>query len=112
MLGTFITDMNLGIYTAKLDRSRTILATSESIKARYHQYADVEFGDYLNALTRLGSSGQKLAPKRFKHPNPQGGQQQEPGAPLPGRRPDLLPQPGILIRRDVQRRLGPHHQIG
>src|SRR5688500_1494397 len=50
MLGTFITDMNLGIYTAKLDRGRTILATSESIKVRFHQYADVEFGDYLGAL--------------------------------------------------------------
>src|SRR5213075_2577066 len=49
MLGTFITDMNLGIYTAKLDRSRTILATTESIKAGYHRYEDVEFPDYLNA---------------------------------------------------------------
>jgi len=31
MLGTFITDMSMGIYTAKLDRSRTVLATTESI---------------------------------------------------------------------------------
>jgi indolepyruvate decarboxylase len=73
MLGTFITDMNLGIYTAKLDRSRTILATSESIKARFHQYADVEFADYLDALARIGSSGKKLTRKKFKHPNPQSG---------------------------------------
>ena len=29
MLGTFITDMNLGIYTAKLDRRRTVLAKTE-----------------------------------------------------------------------------------
>src|SRR5215213_7744266 len=65
MLGTFITDMNLGIYTAKLDRSRTILATSESVKVKFHQYADVEFPDYLNALSRAS-----LKVKRFKHPNP------------------------------------------
>jgi indolepyruvate decarboxylase len=79
MLGTFITDMNLGIYTAKLDRSRTILATSESIKVRFHQYADVGFEDYLNALggiktsktSHAGSSaGLAVLPKRFKHPNP------------------------------------------
>ena len=86
MLGTFITDMNLGIYTAKLDRARTILATSESIKVRYHQYADVEFADYLNALAGIRSSSSSSSStsktahrastaglvgfKRFKHPNP------------------------------------------
>jgi indolepyruvate decarboxylase len=79
MLGTFITDMNLGIYTAKLDRARTILATSESIKVRYHQYADVEFTDYLESLSKINSYAAKapgrpsagvVKPKRFKHPNP------------------------------------------
>lgn len=79
MLGTFITDMNLGIYTAKLDRSRTILATSESVKVKYHQYADIEFADYLNALAAIrrspktkarGAGAARLGPKRFKHPSP------------------------------------------
>jgi len=70
MLGTFITDMNLGIYTAKLDRSRTILATTESIKAGYHRYEDVEFPDYLNALLTCCSGATAISPKRFKHPNP------------------------------------------
>jgi indolepyruvate decarboxylase len=65
MLGTFITDMNLGIYTAKLDRSRTILATTESIKVAYHQYGDVEFADYLAGLARVS-----MPAKKFKHPNP------------------------------------------
>ena len=31
MLGTFITDMSMGFYTAKLDRSRTVLATTERV---------------------------------------------------------------------------------
>jgi indolepyruvate decarboxylase len=70
MLGTFITDMNLGIYTAKLDRARTILATSESIKVRYHQYADVQFVDYLNTLARGGKEFRAIRTKHFKHPNP------------------------------------------
>jgi indolepyruvate decarboxylase len=87
MLGTFITDMNLGIYTAKLDRSRTILATTESIKVCYHTYEDVEFVDYLNALAAIplqkvkpgrdkrtgvmrDSRGMSIWRKTFKHPNP------------------------------------------
>jgi indolepyruvate decarboxylase len=43
MLGTFISYLTMGIYTAKLDRSRTVLATTESIKVGFHQYQDVEF---------------------------------------------------------------------
>ena len=31
MLGTFITDMSMGFYTAKLDRQRTVLATTERV---------------------------------------------------------------------------------
>jgi indolepyruvate decarboxylase len=68
MLGTFITDMNLGIYTAKLDRKRTVLATTESIKIAFHNYEDVRFEDYLKSLQSL--SGKRLATKKFKHPNP------------------------------------------
>jgi indolepyruvate decarboxylase len=81
MLGTFITDMNLGIYTAKLDRGRTILATTEAIKVCYHHYDDVEFIDYLNAIAELpvakgGAGGAKaekslaIGRKEFKNPNP------------------------------------------
>jgi indolepyruvate decarboxylase len=67
MLGTFITDMNMGIYTAKLERGRTVLATTESIKVRHHTYEDVRFEDYLRALARSASKGSR---KKFKHPNP------------------------------------------
>jgi indolepyruvate decarboxylase len=65
MLGTFITDMNMGIYTAKLDRNRTILATTEAVKVRYHHYDDVAFIDYLDKL-----AGAKLPKKKFRHPKP------------------------------------------
>jgi indolepyruvate decarboxylase len=67
MLGNFITDMSMGIYTAKLDRSRTILATTEQINVCYHRYEDVQFEDYLNELHR---SVKKIKQKTFKHPNP------------------------------------------
>ena len=36
MLGTFMTDINLGIYTARLDPARSISATSEKLSIRYH----------------------------------------------------------------------------
>ncbi|MGH7215082.1 MAG: thiamine pyrophosphate-dependent enzyme, partial [Tepidisphaeraceae bacterium] len=67
MLGTFITDMNMGIYTAKLDRNRTVLATTESIQVCYHKYEDVTFADYLRGLV---SAAGKMSAKRFKHPTP------------------------------------------
>ena len=87
MLGTFITDMSMGIYTAKLDRSRTVLATTESVKIGHHQYVDVDFTDYLRALARTPVHTAKLGRDRkagimrdgplrrfnrkpFKHPNP------------------------------------------
>jgi indolepyruvate decarboxylase len=65
MLGTFITDMNMGIYTAKLERKRTVLATTESIQIAFHRYEEVDFADYLRGLLK-----QKLTRKRFKHPHP------------------------------------------
>lgn len=65
MLGTFITDMSMGVYTARLDRSRTVLATTESINVRYHHYQDVEFIDYLRRLAAA-----PIKPKKFTHPNP------------------------------------------
>ncbi len=65
MLGTFITDMSMGIYTAKLDRSHTILATTEKIDVRFHRYEDVRFEDYLRSL-----SGARIKRKKFVHPSP------------------------------------------
>jgi indolepyruvate decarboxylase len=65
MIGTFITDMSMGFYTAKLDRGRTILATSERVSIQYHRYDSIRFRDFLDALAFA-----KIKPKHFKHPNP------------------------------------------
>jgi len=59
MLGTFITDMSMGIYTAKLDRTRVLLATTEQVRIRYHRYDDIQFGDFLNGLNGLQKQGLK-----------------------------------------------------
>jgi indolepyruvate decarboxylase len=50
ILGAFMTDMNLGIYTANLDRRRYLYATSEKIAIKYHTYEDVTFSDFLDSL--------------------------------------------------------------
>jgi indolepyruvate decarboxylase len=51
LLGTFMTDVNLGIYTAKLDPARCIYATSETLRIHYHHYPDVLLGDFIRELT-------------------------------------------------------------
>ena len=50
MLGCFLTDINLGIFTAKLDPSRCIDATSENLRIRFHHYRDVRLDDFLSGL--------------------------------------------------------------
>jgi indolepyruvate decarboxylase len=53
MLGAFLTDINLGIYTARLDPARSIYATSEKLSIRYHTYEEVRFKDFIGGLLRL-----------------------------------------------------------
>jgi indolepyruvate decarboxylase len=50
MLGTFMTDINLGIYTAELDLGDCIYITSEECRVRYHHYHDVQLTDFVRAL--------------------------------------------------------------
>ena len=50
MLGTFMTDINLGIYTAELDLGDCIYVTSEQCRVRYHHYHDVQLGDFVRTL--------------------------------------------------------------
>jgi indolepyruvate decarboxylase len=50
MLGTFLTDVNLGIFTARLDPARTIEATSEKVQISRHRYDGVPFDGFLRGL--------------------------------------------------------------
>jgi indolepyruvate decarboxylase len=52
LLGTFMTDINLGIFTANLDASKCIYVTSERAQIRHHHYHDIQLGDFLRGLTR------------------------------------------------------------
>ena len=50
MLGCFLSDINLGIFTANLDPSQCINATSEDLQIRRHHYQDVRLDDFLRGL--------------------------------------------------------------
>jgi len=60
LLGAFMTDINLGIYTARLDPARSIYATSEKLSIRYHTYEEVRFKDFVDSLLRLRLRRRKL----------------------------------------------------
>src|SRR5262249_19861126 len=53
LLGFFMTDINLGVFTARLGPSRCIGGTRERMSVRYHNYEDVRFKDFMHGLVRL-----------------------------------------------------------
>ena len=54
LLGTFMTDINLGQYTAHIDQEKAIYVTSEQCLIRGHNYANVRVHDFLDGL--IGAS--------------------------------------------------------
>jgi len=72
VLGAFMTDINLGIYTANLDVSKTIDATSERIAIKHHAYDDVKLQHFIDALTKAdigpnrGYTHKRKKPRQFK----------------------------------------------
>lgn len=50
LLGAFMTDINLGIYTAKLDVSKCIYVTSEQLQISHHYYHQVPLDEFLSGL--------------------------------------------------------------
>src|SRR5262249_9470286 len=66
MLGAFLTDINLGIYTARLEPGRSISATSEKLSIRYHCYEEVGFRDFVSGLVQ--TKWRQRAGARFPRP--------------------------------------------
>jgi len=64
-LGAFMTDINLGIYTARLDIAKTISATSERIAIKHHSFDDVTLKDFITGLNKA-NLGRKRAVKKKK----------------------------------------------
>jgi TPP-dependent 2-oxoacid decarboxylase len=68
MLGAFLTDINLGVFTARLDPARSIYTTSEKLSIRYHNYENVRFKDFMRGLVNARWRRRPLA--RIPHPKP------------------------------------------
>jgi len=66
LLGAFLTDINLGVFTARLDPARSIYATSEKLTIQYHNYEDVRLQDFLQGLLR--AKLRERRPGRWPHP--------------------------------------------
>ena len=57
MLGTLLTDMNLGAYTARLDPARCIHATRDRLAIGLHTYERVQLEDFVTGLAREAGPG-------------------------------------------------------
>jgi len=67
MFGCFMTDLNLGIWTAELDPSRCVSATSEELRIRHHYYHEVQLHDFLNRLIEAKPTPpQRAIPEKIK----------------------------------------------
>jgi indolepyruvate decarboxylase len=65
LLGEYMTDINMGIFTAHLDPSRSIDATAETLRIGHHYYNGVLLGDFIEALAAAGLKAppRKLPPR-------------------------------------------------
>jgi indolepyruvate decarboxylase len=65
LLGTILTDIDLGIFTAKLDAAKSIYATSDELRISHHHFHGVLLEDFLRALAAA-------KPKAAQRPLPPG----------------------------------------
>lgn len=85
LLGTFMTDLNLGIFTAQLDPARCVYVTSEQLRIRHHHYHHVPLDTFLGKLAaRDMTIVHRPIPGELRPPRPPF--QLQPEAPLNVRR--------------------------
>jgi len=89
LLGAFMTDINLGIYTANLDPTKCIYATSEMLRISHHHFHGVLLSDFIEGLAGAALK----VPQQTLPPRPE---QQRAGF-------QLRPDDPITIRRLVSR---------
>jgi TPP-dependent 2-oxoacid decarboxylase len=68
LLGAFMSDIDLGIDTARLDQGRSISVTSEKASIRYHSYEGVRLDDFMRGLRAAGI--RRRDPGPIPHPEP------------------------------------------
>jgi indolepyruvate decarboxylase len=89
LLGTILTDIDLGIFTAKLDAGNSIFAGSDRLRISHHHFDHVLLADFIRALVAV---------------KPRGAQRQLPPGPAAARGPYVIqPDAPITTRRLVRR---------
>lgn len=67
VLGAFMTDLNLGIFTAKLDAGKCVYVTSEQLRIRHHHYHGVSLQAFLNSLAaRVPAAEKREIPEELR----------------------------------------------
>jgi indolepyruvate decarboxylase len=89
LLGEFMTDLDMGIFTANLSPGNCIYATSETLRISHHHFNNVLLGDFIRGLSAAGLK----APRRDLPPRPDSSQE-----PF-----QLGPDEPITIRRLIAR---------
>jgi indolepyruvate decarboxylase len=74
LLGTLLTDVDLGIFTAKLDATRSIFATSDDLQISHHHFHGVRLDDFIRGLVaarpRRDATGRVRSPVGSLPPGP------------------------------------------
>jgi indolepyruvate decarboxylase len=85
LLGTILTDIDLGIFTAKLDAANSIFAGSERLRISHHHFHHVLLEDFIRGLV----AAKPRAAKRTPPPGPAAAREPfvlQPDAPITTRR--------------------------
>jgi indolepyruvate decarboxylase len=69
-LGTLMTDINLGVGTARINPSKTIIANSDKVRIKHHVYSQVVLSDFIKKL-RLELPPGKPDLTKIEHPSRQ-----------------------------------------
>ncbi|MGD0093125.1 MAG: thiamine pyrophosphate-dependent enzyme, partial [Planctomycetota bacterium] len=84
ILGAFLTDIDLGVFTARLDVARTINAVAEKISIKHHQFERLTLRDFVHGL--IGAAPVKRCKPHAAPKPPHEAFQPEPKRPLTVRR--------------------------
>ncbi|MBF0509656.1 MAG: alpha-keto acid decarboxylase family protein [Deltaproteobacteria bacterium] len=90
-LGAIMTDIHLGLGTARLDQSRMIMANSDNVRIKHHVYSQVGLLDFITGLQAQLAPG-KHNPKAMVHPSERLQEEYQP-----------VPEEKITISRFYQR---------
>jgi len=68
LLGVFMSDVDLGIFTAHLDQEKSIYVTSEKAMIRHHTFEEVRLQDFIQGLLKTDIKHHE--PSQTPHPKP------------------------------------------